>query len=237
MAATITPEQLAEDKPTPLKSIPEALSVFYRHASPWLITATMVGAVSTKIWWGQWSWWDLVAVAAVWAWWPMQEWLAHVFILHLKPKKVLGKTFDLYVSYAHRLHHREPWVVEHVFVPTRVVVAMMFIVLPALVAMLSLALPFGVVVSGLAAYTVFSIGYEWTHFLIHTGYKPKTKLFRKVWRNHRLHHFKNENYWFCVSMIRADYLLKTAPEPDTVEKSETCRTLGTEFEKEAVDAA
>ena len=166
----------------------------------------------------------------------MQEWLAHVFILHLKPRKILGRKFDLYVSYAHRLHHREPWAVEHVFVPTRVVLVMMLIVLPSITAMLALVLPFGVILSGLATYTVFSVGYEWTHFLIHTGYKPRTRLFRKVWRNHRLHHFKNENYWFCVSMLRADYFMKTAPEPNLVEKSDTCRTLGEEFEREAVDA-
>lgn len=230
--ATVTNEQLAEDKPTQLNSLGQALAVFYRHASPILITITLVSVTSLKIWWGSWSLWDLAAVGLVAAWWPLQEWLAHVFILHMKPRQVMGKDFDLYVSYAHRLHHSKPWVVEHVFVPTRVILAMMLVVLPTILAVGSLVIPFGVVLSGVMAYSVFALIYEWTHFLIHTGYKPKTNLFRVMWRNHRLHHFKNENYWFCVSMLQADYLLRTAPDPSSVAKSDTCRTLGEAYERE-----
>jgi len=45
-------------------------------------------------------------------------------------------------------------------------------------------------------------------------------------RNHRLHHFKNEHYWYGVSMLAADRPLRTAPDPESVERSETARTLG-----------
>ena len=33
---------------------------------------------------------------------------------------------------------------------------------------------------------------EWTHYLIHGDYKPKNGLYRAIWRDHRLHHYKNE---------------------------------------------
>ena len=32
-----------------------------------------------------------------------------------------------------------------------------------------------------------------------------------LWRNHRLHHCKNEHYWFGVTMLSGDRLLGTAP--------------------------
>ena len=45
-------------------------------------------------------------------------------------------------------------------------------------------------------------------------------------RNHRLHHFKNEHYWYGVSMLAADRPLRTSPDPESVERSDTARTLG-----------
>ena len=48
-------------------------------------------------------------------------------------------------------------------------------------------------------------------------------------RNHRLHHFKNEHYWFGVTMLGADRLLRTAPQAEDVERSPTARTLGVEM--------
>ena len=46
--------------------------------------------------------------------------------------------------------------------------------------------------------------------------------FRSVWRNHRLHHYKNEHYWFTVTTAgTADRLFGTYPEPSTVETSPT----------------
>ena len=41
----------------------------------------------------------------------------------------------------------------------------------------------------------FGVIYEWCHYLIHTDYKPKGAVYRVIWRDHRLHHFKNEHYW------------------------------------------
>jgi sterol desaturase/sphingolipid hydroxylase (fatty acid hydroxylase superfamily) len=70
--------------------------------------------------------------------------------------------------------------------------------------------------------------YEWTHFLIHSRYKPKTRVYRYIWRAHRLHHYKNENYWYGVTMHLADHVLGTFPDKAEVETSETCRTLGEE---------
>ena len=63
--------------------------------------------------------------------------------------------------------------------------------------------------------------YEWLHYLIHTSYKPKSQWFRKLHKHHRLHHFKNENYWFGLSSTAADRILSSNPDPENVETSDS----------------
>ena len=75
--------------------------------------------------------------------------------------------------------------------------------------------------------------YEWSHFLIHTPYIPKTRLFRSIWRSHRLHHFKHEDYWMGVTSNFSDRVLGTFPDQKTIEKSPTARTLGVASNKQA----
>jgi sterol desaturase/sphingolipid hydroxylase (fatty acid hydroxylase superfamily) len=47
-----------------------------------------------------------------------------------------------------------------------------------------------------------------------------------MWRAHRLHHFRNEHYWFGVTMHLGDRVLRTYPAKDAVPPSATARTLG-----------
>jgi sterol desaturase/sphingolipid hydroxylase (fatty acid hydroxylase superfamily) len=79
--------------------------------------------------------------------------------------------------------------------------------------------------SGVVAGFVILAAYEWCHFLIHTAYRPRGRYYRLIWRNHRLHHFKNENYWFGVTSNLGDVALRTNPKQATVPKSQTARTL------------
>ena len=75
-------------------------------------------------------------------------------------------------------------------------------------------------------HSALGLGYEWTHYLIHSDYKPKTRVYRAIWRNHRQHHFKNEHYWFTVtSSGTADRVLGTYPDPATVATSPTAKNL------------
>ena len=47
-----------------------------------------------------------------------------------------------------------------------------------------------------------------------------------MWRNHRLHHYKNEHYWFTVTTAgTADRLFGTYPDPATVPTSPTAKNL------------
>jgi len=79
--------------------------------------------------------------------------------------------------------------------------------------------------SGLAMSYAMLLTYEWTHFLIHSTYVPRSRYYRYIWRAHRLHHYKNEKYWFGVTVHLADHVLRTFPQRDAVETSPTARTL------------
>jgi sterol desaturase/sphingolipid hydroxylase (fatty acid hydroxylase superfamily) len=47
-----------------------------------------------------------------------------------------------------------------------------------------------------------------------------------MYRNHRLHHFKNEHYWFAVTTPGlADRALGTYPDPQSVPTSPTAKNL------------
>ena len=76
----------------------------------------------------------------------------------------------------------------------------------------------------LSSYVILAT-YEWTHFLIHAPYKPRGRYFKTIWRNHRLHHFKNERYWFGVTSTIGDRVIGTHPDQSAVPKSATARSL------------
>jgi hypothetical protein len=85
--------------------------------------------------------------------------------------------------------------------------------------------PVGALISAaLAGYALVGV-YEWIHYLIHTAYVPRTAVYRRVWRNHRLHHFKNERYWHGITNTVADRVLGTMPDQRDIPRSETARTL------------
>ncbi|MCB1155155.1 sterol desaturase family protein, partial [bacterium] len=173
---------------------------------------------------GNWMWKDLLIAGIILAAWPVQEWLIHVFILHLKPLKLFGKRYDSVFGSKHRQHHREPWKPELIFIPSPGRYGAT-VILP--IAWLTF-LPFEQGLTGLAVYLVLTLNYEWMHFLCHTSYKPRTWYYRRIWQNHRLHHFRNEKYWYGVSMLSGDYILRTHPDAKSTPLSDTVMTLGVE---------
>jgi len=199
-----------------------ALAVFFRHASPRVLCALVVAAVGVRVMLGGWSLWDLAIPIGLVAFWPLQEWLIHVFILHYQPLTLLGRKLDFKVPILHRAHHRDPWRLDLVFIPIHV-----FAFVPLLVGGVVLlgASQAQLAATGVAAYFALSLHYEWVHFMIHTLYRPRLGYYQRLARNHLLHHFRNEHYWYGVTMLQADGWLGTAPEPNAVPKSTTCLSL------------
>jgi hypothetical protein len=214
---------------TPRKgfTLADAGREFWKHPSPWMIGATLAGALIARIIVGDWQTTDAVVPLVMLAVFPFFEWMIHVFILHWRPKRVGGFTIDPLLSREHRAHHVDPRSVPLIFIPWKSLVSW---VLPLTVAVALLAFPrLGMGLTYLVFIAAFGLVYEWTHYLIHSDYKPKTRVYRAVWRNHRNHHYKNEHYWFTVtSSGTADRVLRTCPDPSTVENSPTAKNLHAE---------
>ena len=157
--------------------------------------------------------------AALVALFPVIEWVIHVAILHWRPRRLGPVAVDSLLARKHREHHADPRDLPLVFIPWQVLVWL----LPAYVVVALLAMPtLAGALSLLVSVYGLKFGYEWTHYLVHSDYRPQSRWFRSVWRNHRLHHYKNEHYWFTVTTAgTADRLFGTYPDPGTVQTSPT----------------
>ena len=204
-------------------SLGAAFREFIRHPSPWTLFVMMTGAIIARVIVGDWQAWDAILPAIMIAVFPVYEWLIHVFVLHRKPRKIAGIKFDSILARDHRRHHSDPRDIPLIFIPTPA----LYWIVPVTTAVAVFVFPWlGLGLTYLMVISAAGLGYEWTHYLVHTDYRPKTALYRAVWTNHRLHHFKNEHYWFTVtSSGTADRLLRTYPDPQSVPKSPTARNL------------
>ena len=208
-----------------MSDLREAAAVFTRQPTARIISAVLAAALAGRALLGGWSWWELVVPAVVVALEPFTEWAIHVFLLHFRPRTIAGRRIDPLVARKHRAHHADPRDLDLVFVPIPVLVGSLAV---AVVGFLALAPTLGRALTGIASVTAMLLVYEWTHYLIHTSYRPRTRAYRYVWRAHRLHHFRNEHYWFGVTVHLADHVLGTFPGKDAVPASPTARTLGVE---------
>jgi sterol desaturase/sphingolipid hydroxylase (fatty acid hydroxylase superfamily) len=207
---------------------------FVRRPSPPLLGMAILAAVLLRIALGHYDWRDAAVIAGVIAFTPIAEWLIHVYLLHARPVRFRERRYDLIAAREHRAHHHAPAELDGVLIPTYAV--LIFIAQIALTVWL-LSFPIHAVIGGnrlahaatglLISYTILG-AYEWCHFLIHTPYRPKRRYYRSIWRGHRLHHYKNEHYWFGVTSTLGDHLLGTAPEQSEVAKSGTARALEVE---------
>ena len=224
--STASPRPATEGGPTGSRrrsiDLREAATEFWRWPTPWIITAVLVPAAVARVVVGGVTAADLVLVAALLAVQPFLEWVVHIAMLHMRPKQVLGRTLDPLFARKHREHHADPRRTELVFIPVPVLLqTLVLVVLVGWFAFprVELGLTFVVTMAGIGA------AYEWVHYLIHSDYRPQRGFYRMLWRNHRLHHFKNENYWFTVTNPTADKVLRTDPDPSEVETSPTARDL------------
>jgi sterol desaturase/sphingolipid hydroxylase (fatty acid hydroxylase superfamily) len=197
---------------------------FWKHLSPWGLAITFVAALVARVVVGDWQITDALVPLVMIAAFPFYEWMIHVFILHWRPKKLGRWTIDSLLARDHRRHHVDPRNVPLIFIPAK---ALFSWVLPLGVAIALLAFPrLGMGLTYLVVITLMGLGYEWTHYLIHSNYKPKTTVYRAVWRNHRNHHYKNEHFWFTVtSSGTADRVLGTYPDAAAVATSPTAKNL------------
>lgn len=204
-------------------SLADAGREFLGHPSPWLIGATLAGALAARVVAGDWQLTDALVPLAMLAIFPFFEWLVHVVVLHWRPRRLGPLTVDPLLARKHREHHVDPRDVPLIFIPWR---ALLWI-LPGAIAIALLAFPrTGLGLTYLVFLGMLGLVYEWCHYLIHSDYKPASRAYRAVWRNHRQHHYKNEHYWFTVTSAgTADRVLGTYPDAAAIASSPTAKNL------------
>ncbi|HEY7934237.1 MAG TPA: sterol desaturase family protein [Solirubrobacteraceae bacterium] len=228
---TAPPEAVATKAGGGPVSLGDCARAFWRQPSPPYLFAAVLLALAARLAQGSWSWRDLVMAIGLIAVTPFVEWAIHVYMLHSPPFNLLGRRVEMLTAREHRAHHEAPGVLDGVLLPVYGV--LVFLPLIALVNW-GMSFPIALVLGGtrlayattavLTSFAILAL-YEWSHFLIHTPYRPKRRYFKAIWRNHRLHHFKNERYWFGVTSTVGDRVIGTLPDQREVPRSATARSL------------
>ena len=219
----------------PQISLAQAAKGYFGHLISWMLLIAWALALAARIYVGQWSIYDLAVVAVILVSWPLQEWFVHAQLEHFKPFELFGRTIEFVITRTHRAHHLNPWDPKFGLSPPHIMVCY-FLGLPLICYLLA---PLPLAITATAITLTMILNYEWVHYLIHTSYQPRTRLYRRLWRHHRLHHFKNEQFWFGLTMISGDNFMNTNPQPSEASRSPSCLTLaqadGSLAESEAVN--
>jgi hypothetical protein len=207
-----------------VKTPREAWRIFSHKRAPRMIGAAIVIALAARVAVGDVSWRDGAAVAFMLVVYPFGEWAIHVHLLHSR--------VDIPSTISHRQHHEDPQRLDLINFGPVEALAILLLAAPlsvglgaALAALIPGALPLGPLVTMLLTAYVLIAVYEWIHFLIHTSHRPRSRYYRAIWRNHRLHHFKNEHYWHGITNTISDRVLGTNPDQRDVKRSRTARAL------------
>jgi len=230
--SALTSDRAAARYGREVKTLGQARREFARKHSPWVIGTGIVALAALRVAIGDPGWRDAMAAAAMLVVYPFGEWAIHVYLLHLRPFRLGGRRIDPPAARAHREHHEQPNDLSLILLAPKELAQLLLLAVPAtvgagglLVSLVAGPVPLGALVSAALAGYVAILGYEWTHYLIHTAHQPRSRYYRAVWRNHRLHHFKNEHYWHGITNNVSDRVLGTNPDQRAVARSRTARTL------------
>ena len=208
----------------------DTLRAFLRQGSARIILAAISVVVVARVVVGTWGWADLAALMITGTLVGFVEWFIHLFLLHAPAESFRMRV--LQTGTGHREHHLDPDHVGWLLLSTTDA-AVFVVMIGGFTAAwtLPLLLMTGTPASGplltalLLAYLALG-HYEWTHLLVHTRHRPTSRYYKRLARNHRLHHFRNEHYWLGVTSNLGDRVLRTYPaDKSDVPLSDTARTL------------
>jgi sterol desaturase/sphingolipid hydroxylase (fatty acid hydroxylase superfamily) len=218
-----------------LRTKREIATTFFSQGSPRVITVAVAAALVARLLVGRWGWADLFVVLVTLGAVGVVEWVLHLHLLHAPETAWTSRRLG--TGSGHRLHHLDPPDLEWLLLRREdaIVFSILIAVGTCLWVVPTMAItgiwiePVGVLAPTLMAVLVayLALGhYEWTHLLEHSRYRPRTRYYRRLVRNHRLHHYRNERYWLGITSNLGDRILGTYPAAKTdVPLSDTARTL------------
>lgn len=208
----------------------QAWKAFIAHRSPRLLLVASSTAIVVRLLLGDFDRYDGLVVAVTLALIGPFEWIVHRHLLHAPATSFRARRLG--TGSGHAAHHLDPddlrWLLLSgsdalVFAGGIGVVTAVWSIPIGLAAGASpVAISLSAWCVGLMALT----HYEWTHLLVHTRYRCRSRHYRALARHHRLHHYRSERYWLGVTTRSGDRLAGTMPERGAVPLSSTARTLG-----------
>jgi sterol desaturase/sphingolipid hydroxylase (fatty acid hydroxylase superfamily) len=143
------------------------------------------------------------------------EWFAHRVLFHAPEDSRRSRILN--TGGSHRRHHADPtdmgWVLLHPRGARALMlaVAILVVVWSVPAAIVAGASPIGPYLTAVAVAWFAIANYEWTHLLAHSSYRPHTRYYRRLVRNHRIHHFRDPEALYGISSNLGDRLFATMP--------------------------
>ncbi|MBC7535571.1 MAG: sterol desaturase family protein [Ferruginibacter sp.] len=132
--------------------------------------------------------------------WSLTEYILHRFAFHYQPESERGKKFNYII---HGNHHQYPRDKERLFMPAAPSLIIAFTLFLLMFFLLGeTAFPF------FPGFVFGYLLYGSMHYAIH-AWNPPFKWMKGLWRNHHLHHYKNDDMGFGVSSTLWDHVFGT----------------------------
>lgn len=194
-----------------------------------LAASALLGAARLAI--GDFGRGDILVVVVTIAITGTVEWIIHKYLLHAPEDSWTSRTLD--TGSGHRRHHLDPTDIEWLLLrggDAALFVTAFGAVTAAWSITLMWILGWPLLGPFVTAWLCVAVGlshYEWVHLMVHTTYRQRSRYYRRLARNHRRHHYRNEHYWLGVTANSGDRLLGTYPKHAAdVPVSGTARHLG-----------
>ncbi|MEZ2364966.1 fatty acid hydroxylase [Bacillus cereus] len=175
------------------------------------------------------TWFGMLACMFGIVFYTLNEYMTHRFLFHIKPPK---NTFLLkMLRRLHYDHHVYPDDLKLLFLPVWFSIpsfTIYLLIAYGIIKSVTIALSFGI------GMIIMLLVYEWKHYIAHRPIRPVTKFGRWLKKQHILHHYKNEKFWFGVSNPVFDFIFGTLKDGKDVELSETARNLEKEKKTKVV---
>ncbi len=151
--------------------------------------------------------------------WSLFEYCIHRYIFHFVAK---SKRATKIVYLIHGNHHEYPRDRERLFMPPAPSLIIASIVFSLQYIMFSLFSANGFVFAFFSGFMLGYLMYGTMHYAIH-AWNPPFKWMKPLWRNHHLHHYKNDHMGFGVSSTLWDHVFGTMFDLSK-EKEDTAKT-------------